>query len=170
VTPRFVIVRADGPGAMRVVASDWPLAALLGGAILLPGLAVLVWSIVDGHAVEGGGAVVFVAMGLFALRLGMRHRRELTITRDGTGLRVCGVEGAGPWRRGLDLRLGGSAAARVDPLPGAADARTADGACLPDRGGDLVLSDGVLSVRIARGVGPAGTAQLAAARAALALV
>ncbi len=167
VTPRFVTVRAEGPGALRVVARDWPFAAIFGGAVLVPGVALLVWSVADRHPVEGGGAVVFVAMGLFALRLGLRHRRTLTVTRDGGGMRVSGVEGAGPWRRGLDLRLGASAAARVDPLPGAYDGALGDGGRVTDRGGDLVVSDGVLSVRLARGVGPAGAAQLAAARAAL---
>lgn len=167
VTPRFVTVRPEGPGALRVVARDWPFAAIFGAAVLLPGLALLVWSIADRHPVEGGGAVVFVAMGVFALRLGMRHRRTLTVVRDAAGLRVSGVEGAGPWRRGLDLRLGASASVRVDPLPGAEDGVRPDGSPVPDRGGDLVVSDGVLSVRLARGIGPAGTAQLAAARAAL---
>lgn len=168
VTPRFVTVCPEGPGALRVVARDWPFAALFGGALLVPGLALLVWSIADRHPVEGGGAVVFVAMGLFALRLGMRHRRALSVTRDGGGVRVSGVEGAGPWRRGLDLRLSASAAVRVDPLPGAGDATLGDGSPVPARGGDLVLSDGVLSVRLARAVGPAGVAQLDAVRAALA--
>ena len=137
------------PGGARLVARDWPLAPWLAVPLLAAGVPLLAWSVVRGHAVEGGGAIVFCGIGAFAAWLALARRRDIVVTRDAGGVRVRGREGAGPVARPVDLSLPADAVVDVRPFD------VPDGAPeLDDRGGDLVLRCPGARVHLARRVGP----------------
>jgi hypothetical protein len=171
-----VRVVPEATGGVTVIAREWPLAGPVGAVLLCLGLPLLGWSIADGHPVEGGGAVVFVGLGAFAAYLGCRNRRTISLVRESDSVQASGVEGAGPWRRQVHVRLSSSATPRVDELcdggSGAA-AVAASPSPVPahdrpsDRGADLVLGDGATTIRLARGIGPGGRTQVAAAADAI---
>ena len=163
--PDCVRVEVGDAASARLVARDWPWAPTVGVLLLVPGVALLGWSAATGHGVEAGGAVVFAGFGAFALGLGLRGRRDVVVSRTAGGVRVAGTEGAGPWRHGMDVELGGVASVEVRdlPVPGGT-------APLPDRGADLCVTDGTRSVALARGIGPRGRRRIEDAAAQLARV
>lgn len=161
--PASWCVRAEArEGGVRVLARDWPLAPWFSAACALPGVPLLAWSVAEGHAIEGGGAAVFVGLAAFGAWLAASRRREVTIDVGDDRVRVSGTEGWGPFARTLDRSLAVGAEVVVEPFPvpsGAPD--------LPDRGGDLALVAGDDRLRLARAAGPGWRDRLAPAEGVL---
>ena len=147
-----------GDGAMRVRACDWPWAGWLAVPPLLLGLPLVVWSAVNGHWIELGGGLVFVAFGALCALLAAARRRDVVVGAAS----VRGREGAGPFARAVDVAWTG--AARIDVRPfdrpeGAPD--------LADRGGDLVVVAPDGEFLLARRAGRGWRETLTSARARL---
>ncbi len=122
-------------GGVRVDARDWPHAVWLAVPCLLAGLPLVLWSLVEGHAVELGGGAVFTGMGLFCVWLARSKCRSVELRATAAGAHFVADEGARPWRRRDARALGGPVDVTV------ADFATPEGAPdLPDRGADLVLT------------------------------
>jgi hypothetical protein len=154
-SPWCVRVAPSGDG-VRVVARDWPWAPAFAAACGAPGLALLAWSVAEGHAVEAGGAAVLCGFGAFGAWLAAARRRDLVVAAGPGGVGVRGVEGAGPFSRTVERTFPAAAEAVLEPFPvppGAPD--------LPDRGGDLVLRAGETRVLLARAAGPRWRERLA---------
>jgi hypothetical protein len=146
--------------AVRVVARDWPSAVWVAVPLLAAGLVLLVFAVAGGHAVEGGGAAVFLGLGLLAAWLWLGPRRDLVVAPEADLVRVRGRQGAGPLGGPVDLALPAGVLVEVEPFPvpeGAPD--------LPDRGGDLVLVGGGARIRLARRAGPGWREELERAAA-----
>jgi hypothetical protein len=158
-----VLAEPAPPGA-RVVARDWPGAPWVAVPCLAAGVPLLAWSVVAGHAIEGGGAVVFCGFGALAAWLALARRRDVVVAASADGVTVRGREGAGPFARPVDLVLPPGTCVEVVPFAvpeGAPD--------VPDRGGDLVLTGGGARVPLARRTGPGWREELDRAAAVLRL-
>lgn len=147
---------------VRVAAADWPGAAWCAGVLLVPGVPLLLWAALGARPIEAGGALVFVALGTLAAWLALAKRRDLVVERGAEGVRVRGTEGAGPFRRPVDVRLPVGTQTRVVPFP-----VPAGGPDLADRGGDLVLAGPGASILLARRTGPGWRDELDAAARSL---
>ncbi len=136
------------PGGARVVARDWPWAPLCAALLLVPFLPLLVWAAIEGLAIETGGAVVFVALGVWCAALSLRERRDLEIRRSTGGIEVRGTEGAWRWRRDIATTLPADARPLVEDVIATGDDPGA-GAVLTLRGGE-----GSEPLKLAEGYGP----------------
>lgn len=134
-------------GGVVLEAWDWPYAPWFAAALLAPSLPLLVWSVVERRAVEGGGAAVLCAIALFAALLALRGRRRVTFL-PGEPARADAEFGAGPFRRRTALEIGAAARLEVRDLPALAGAHAT-----PTQGADLVLVDGDRVLRLARRIG-----------------
>ena len=162
--PWSVRVVPAGDGAVRIVARDWPWAPWFAAALALPSVPLLVWSLAEGHAIEGGGAAVLAGVAGFAAWLAMTRRRDLVVSAGPGGLVLRGTEGCPPLARAVDRKL---------RVPGARlvleELSTPAGApALPDRGGELVLVSDEGPCVLARAAGPLWRERLADAQAAVA--
>ena len=148
--PWALRVEEVAEGGVRVRARDWPWAAWVGVPVGLAGVPLLAWALTKGHTIEAGGALVFCAFGGFCSVLAWRLRRDLRLGRaDDGAVLVQGTEGAGPFRRAVDLRL--MLPVRLEVRPFAVPDGAPD---LLDRGGDLVVASPGASLLLARLVGP----------------
>jgi hypothetical protein len=152
---------ADGGAVLE--ARDWPLAPVIALALMLPSLPLLIWSIAERRAVEGGGAALLCGIALFVAALALRGRRRVRFA-PGRPIRVSAELGAGPFRRQRAFELAEGAHVAVRPLPCAPGAHTED-----RQGADLVLVDRGGTVHLARRIG-SDRRDLEAARAALSQV
>lgn len=147
-----------GDGAVRVRACDWPWAAWLAVPPLVTGIPLVAWSAVNGHWIELGGGLVFVAFGTLCACLAAARRRDVVVGAAS----VRGREGAGPFARAVEMTWTG--AARLDVRPFERPEGAPD---LADRGGDLVVVAPDAEFLLARRAGRGWRETLTSARAGL---
>ncbi len=155
---RRLVVEQPAAGELQLRVSEWAGAPWLAAPLALVGAPLAVWSAIEGHTIELGGAVVACWFAALALWLWARGRRDVHLRRTAAGVAVSAVAGAGPLGRLTECEMDGDPALEVRPAPAPPDAPAT-----PDPGADLVLVCGDSTLHLARLFGPR-TARLEAGR------